>query len=63
MGLAGNSSQDLDVKELRYHAIENMEVTGTTKQFDLTVRASTMIARFLLEGKVGCHMGEVEGIG
>jgi hypothetical protein len=57
MGLAGNSRQDLDVKELRYQAIENMEVTGATEKVVLTVRASTMIARFRIGGKVGCHRG------
>jgi hypothetical protein len=55
MGVAGNSRQDLDVKELRYQAIENMEVTDATKQADLTVTASTMIADFICGDKVGCH--------
>jgi hypothetical protein len=47
MRLAGNSRQDLDVKELRYQAIENMEVTGAPEPVDLTVRASTRITQFL----------------
>jgi hypothetical protein len=55
MGLAGNSRQNLDVKELRYQAIENMEVTGGTEQADLTVTASTMITDLICGDKVGCH--------
>jgi hypothetical protein len=55
MGLAENSAQDLDVKELTYQAIENMEVIGATKQAGLTVTASVMIARISDGGKVGYH--------
>jgi hypothetical protein len=55
MPLAGNPRQDLDVKEFRYQAIENMEVTGAKEQVDLTVTASTMITDLICGDKVGCH--------
>jgi hypothetical protein len=42
--------------------IIGMEVTAP-KQVDPTVSPSTMIARFWIVGKVGCHMGDVERIG
>jgi hypothetical protein len=60
MGLAENSRQNLDVKEVKYQAIENMEVIGATEQVGLTVTASVMIARILDRDKVGCHREGVE---
>jgi hypothetical protein len=55
MGLAGNSRQDLDVKELRYQAIESKGLKWRRFRLPQTVTASVMIAQFLDGGKVGCH--------
>jgi hypothetical protein len=58
MGLAGNSRQNLDVKELTYQALESKGVRGVRRWVDPTVTASVMIAQILDEDKVGCHKEE-----